>query len=116
VRAPRYWITEMHADRFWFDLAPTLARQDGAFDKVSAFLDMCSQDPVVCQAKLVDEPSRVRLSSQPPRPWSETATLISRRGPARRITPGRVKATPPRRTTWPGKAATRHAPSRAASA
>ena len=44
----RYWITVMHADGFRFDLAPTLARQDGAFDKVSAFLDMCSQDPVVC--------------------------------------------------------------------
>jgi isoamylase len=52
----RYWLTEMHADGFRFDLAPTLARQDGAFDKVSAFLDMCSQDPVVCQAKLVAEP------------------------------------------------------------
>ena len=52
----RYWLTQMHADGFRFDLAPTLARQDGAFDKVSAFLDMCSQDPVVCQAKLVAEP------------------------------------------------------------
>ena len=52
----RYWLTEMHADGFRFDLAPTLARQDGAFDKVLAFLDMCSHDPVVCQAKLVAEP------------------------------------------------------------
>ena len=52
----RYWLTEMHADGFRFDLAPTLARQDGAFDKVSAFLDMCSQDPVVSRAKLVAEP------------------------------------------------------------
>jgi glycogen operon protein len=52
----RYWLTQMHADGFRFDLAPTLARQDGAFDKVSAFLDMCSQDPVVCQAKLIAEP------------------------------------------------------------
>ena len=52
----RYWLDEMHADGFRFDLAPTLARQEGAFDKVSAFLDMCSQDPVVCQAKLVAEP------------------------------------------------------------
>ena len=52
----RYWLTEMHADGFRFDLAPTLARQEGAFDKVSAFLDMCSQDSVVCQAKLVAEP------------------------------------------------------------
>ena len=52
----RYWLDEMHADGFRFDLAPTLARQEGAFDKVSAFLDMCSQDPVVCRAKLVAEP------------------------------------------------------------
>ena len=52
----RYWITEMHADVFRFDLAPTLARQEGGYSKVSAFLDMCSQDPVVRQAKLVAEP------------------------------------------------------------
>jgi isoamylase len=52
----RYWIQDMHADGFRFDLAPTLARQDGAFDKVSAFLDMVSQDPVVSRAKLVAEP------------------------------------------------------------
>jgi isoamylase len=52
----RYWLTEMHADGFRFDLAPTLARQDGAFDQVSAFLDMVSQDPVVSRAKLIAEP------------------------------------------------------------
>ncbi len=52
----RYWLTEMHADGFRFDLAPTLARQDGAFDKVSAFLDMVAQDPVMSQAKMVAEP------------------------------------------------------------
>jgi len=52
----RYWITEMHADGFRFDLAPTLARQDGAYDKVSAFLDMVAQDPVVSRVKLVAEP------------------------------------------------------------
>jgi isoamylase len=52
----RYWITEMHADGFRFDLAPTLARQEGAYDKVSAFLDMVAQDPVVSRVKLVAEP------------------------------------------------------------
>ena len=52
----RYWITEMHADGFRFDLAPTLARQDGAFDKIAAFLDMVAQDPVVSRVKLVAEP------------------------------------------------------------
>jgi glycogen operon protein len=52
----RYWITEMHADGFRFDLAPTLARQEGVYDKVSAFLDMVAQDPVVSRAKLIAEP------------------------------------------------------------
>jgi isoamylase len=52
----RYWLTEMHVDGFRFDLAPTLARQDGEFEKRSAFLDMVSQDPVVSRAKLIAEP------------------------------------------------------------
>ena len=52
----RYWIKDMHVDGFRFDLAPTLARQEGSFDKVSAFLDMVSQDPVVSRAKLIAEP------------------------------------------------------------
>ncbi len=52
----RYWITEMHVDGYRFDLAPTLARQDGGFDQVSAFFDMVSQDPVVSPAKLIAEP------------------------------------------------------------
>jgi glycogen operon protein len=52
----RYWLTEMHVDGFRFDLAPTLARQEGGYDKVSAFLDMVSQDPLTSQAKMVAEP------------------------------------------------------------
>jgi isoamylase len=52
----RYWLTEMHVDGFRFDLAPTLARQGGAFDRRSAFLDLVSQDPVVSRAKLIAEP------------------------------------------------------------
>jgi glycogen operon protein len=52
----RYWVTEMHADGFRFDLAPTLAREHGGYDKVATFLDMVSQDPVVSQVKLIAEP------------------------------------------------------------
>jgi len=55
----RYWITEMHVDGFRFDLAPTaptLARQVSGFDKVSLFLAMVAQDPVVSRVKLVAEP------------------------------------------------------------
>jgi isoamylase len=52
----RYWLSEMHVDGFRFDLAPTLAREDGSFDQVSAFFDLVSQDPVVSPAKLIAEP------------------------------------------------------------
>jgi isoamylase len=52
----RYWLTEMHVDGFRFDLAPTLARQEGEFGKRSAFFDLVSQDPVVSRAKLIAEP------------------------------------------------------------
>ena len=52
----RYWVLEMHVDGFRFDLAPTLARQEGAYSKVSAFLDMVAQDPVVSRVKLTAEP------------------------------------------------------------
>ncbi len=52
----RYWLTDMRVDGFRFDLAPTLARQEGGFDRVSAFFDLVSQDPVVSRAKLIAEP------------------------------------------------------------
>ena len=52
----RYWLSDMHVDGFRFDLAPALARQEGEFEKRSAFLDMVSQDPVVSRAKLIAEP------------------------------------------------------------
>jgi isoamylase len=52
----RYWLTEMHVDGFRFDLAATLARQDGGFSPMSAFFDLVAQDPEVSQAKLIAEP------------------------------------------------------------
>ncbi len=52
----RYWLTEMRVDGFRFDLAPTLAREDGGFDRMSAFFDLVAQDPVVSRAKLIAEP------------------------------------------------------------
>ena len=52
----RYWVTEMHVDGFRFDLASTLARQFHEVDRLSAFFDLCQQDPVVSQAKLIAEP------------------------------------------------------------
>ena len=52
----RYWVLDMHVDGFRFDLAATLARQEGGFSPMSAFFDLVAQDPVVSQAKLIAEP------------------------------------------------------------
>ncbi|MGA2513848.1 MAG: glycogen debranching protein GlgX [Candidatus Limnocylindrales bacterium] len=52
----RYWVGEMHVDGFRFDLAVTLAREHGGFDRVSAFFDLVSQDPIVSRVKLIAEP------------------------------------------------------------
>ncbi|HEV7655734.1 MAG TPA: glycogen debranching protein GlgX [Mycobacteriales bacterium] len=52
----RFWVTEYRVDGFRFDLAPTLARQDGTFTRLSDFFDAMHQDPVVSQIKLIAEP------------------------------------------------------------
>ncbi len=52
----RYWVTEMHVDGFRFDLAATLARQFYEVDRLSAFLNIIQQDPLVSQVKLIAEP------------------------------------------------------------
>ena len=72
----RYWVSEMGVDGFRFDLAPTLGREDGAFDPFSAFFDTVGQDPVVSQVKLIAEPWDVgRMDSYDigrfPPLWSE---------------------------------------------
>jgi glycogen operon protein len=52
----RYWLSHMGVDGFRFDLAPTLARDRGAFDQSSEFFDLVAQDPVISEAKLIAEP------------------------------------------------------------
>ncbi|MEX2291783.1 MAG: glycogen debranching protein GlgX [Mycobacteriales bacterium] len=52
----RYWVTEMHVDGFRFDLASALARSMHDVDRLSSFLQMVHQDPVVSSVKLVAEP------------------------------------------------------------
>jgi isoamylase len=52
----RYWVTEMHVDGFRFDLASALARSFHDVDKLSSFLTVIQQDPVLSQVKLIAEP------------------------------------------------------------
>jgi len=71
----RYWVTEMHVDGFRFDLAAALARQFHEMDRLSAFFDMCQQDPIVSQVKLIAEPwdvarAATRSGTFPPL-WTE---------------------------------------------
>src|SRR5262249_26058194 len=52
----RYWVLEMHVDGFRFDLASTLARELHDVNKLGAFFDIITQDPVLSQVKLIAEP------------------------------------------------------------
>ena len=52
----RYWILDMHADGFRFDLASALARELHDVDRLSTFFELVQQDPVVSQVKLIAEP------------------------------------------------------------
>jgi len=52
----RYWVLEMHADGFRFDLASTLARDHEGVNKLHAFFEIIHQDPVLSQVKLIAEP------------------------------------------------------------
>ena len=71
----RYWVLEMHVDGFRFDLAAALAREFYEVDRLSAFLDLIQQDPVISQVKLIAEPWDVgergyHVGNFPPL-WSE---------------------------------------------
>ncbi|MBF4163497.1 glycogen debranching protein GlgX [Nocardioides acrostichi] len=71
----RYWVTEMHVDGFRFDLASTLAREFYEVDRLATFFELCQQDPVVSQVKLIAEPWDVgpggyQVGNFPPQ-WSE---------------------------------------------
>jgi isoamylase len=52
----RYWVEHMHVDGFRFDLATALAREDGGFQRLSAFFALVDQDPVISRVKLIAEP------------------------------------------------------------
>jgi isoamylase len=52
----RYWVTDMHVDGFRFDLAPALMRGMHEADRLSAFFDVITQDPILSQVKLIAEP------------------------------------------------------------
>lgn len=69
----RYWIEIMQVDGFRFDLAPILARENGVYDKNSAFFKAIYQDPVLHKAKLIAEPwdmSTYQVGNFPQK-WSE---------------------------------------------
>ncbi len=52
----RYWVDVMHVDGFRFDLASSLGRKDGVFDRDGPFFQAIRQDPVLNKTKLIAEP------------------------------------------------------------
>jgi len=71
----RYWVETCHIDGFRFDLATTLGRRPGGFDRDAPFLQAIRQDPVLSGVKLVAEPWDVgpggyQLGAFPP-PFAE---------------------------------------------
>ncbi|MBQ9235561.1 MAG: glycogen debranching protein GlgX [Alphaproteobacteria bacterium] len=71
----RYWVREMHIDGFRFDLASSLARQNGAFKQDSGFLYAVAQDEVLQSVKIIAEPWDVGDGGYQlgafPAPWAE---------------------------------------------
>jgi glycogen operon protein len=71
----RYWVLEMHVDGFRFDLAVSLGRNNGGFNKLHPFFEIIQQDPVLSRVKLIAEPWDVGESGYQvgnfPAPWSE---------------------------------------------
>jgi glycogen operon protein len=71
----RYWALEMHVDGFRFDLATTLARENGEYSQAAAFFDAMRQDPAMARVKLIAEPWDLgpygyQLGNMPPG-WAE---------------------------------------------
>ena len=71
----RYWALEMHVDGFRFDLATTLARENGKYSQAAAFFDAMRQDPAMARVKLIAEPWDLgpygyQLGNMPPG-WAE---------------------------------------------
>ncbi|MEM6760284.1 MAG: glycogen debranching protein GlgX [Pseudomonadota bacterium] len=52
----RYWVEVMHVDGFRFDLASSLGRTGGVFDRDGPFFQAIRQDPVLNRTKLIAEP------------------------------------------------------------
>ncbi|MEM1287836.1 MAG: glycogen debranching protein GlgX [Pseudomonadota bacterium] len=52
----RYWVEAMHVDGFRFDLASSLARTGGIFNRDGPFMRAIRQDPVLNKVKLIAEP------------------------------------------------------------
>ncbi len=71
----RYWVEDMHVDGFRFDLATAVARENGRYNRKSAFLREIADDPVLSQVKLIAEPWDIGIGGyqlgQFPPEWSE---------------------------------------------
>ncbi|MGA6965942.1 MAG: glycogen debranching protein GlgX [Xanthobacteraceae bacterium] len=71
----RYWVEICHVDGFRFDLATTLGRGPGGFDRNAPFFAAIRQDPALAGVKLIAEPWDIGMGGYQvggfPAGWSE---------------------------------------------
>jgi glycogen operon protein len=71
----RYWVEDMRVDGFRFDLATTIAREDGRYRQNSLFLTQIAEDQVLSRVKLIAEPWDIGIGGYQlgrfPAGWSE---------------------------------------------
>ena len=71
----RYWVLEMGVDGFRFDLATSLARDEGDIDMQAPLLALLQQDPALDGIKLIAEPWDLGPDGYQvgsfPAPWTE---------------------------------------------
>jgi len=71
----RYWVLEMGVDGFRFDLATSLARDEGDIDMQAPLLALLQQDPALDGIKLIAEPWDLGPNGYQvgsfPAPWTE---------------------------------------------
>ena len=75
IASLRYWVTEVGADGFRFDLAPILGRTPTGYEREHVFFLEADQDPVLAGIKFIAEPWDVGPGGYQlgnfPRRWAE---------------------------------------------
>jgi glycogen operon protein len=98
----RYWVSEMHVDGFRFALAAGLARELRDFGKLSSFLSLLQQDPVLAQVQFVADPWQAGPDGDDPLPINWAGRNVGYRDAVRRFWAGTPQPLGEVATRWAG--------------